>query len=85
MAGNKNWFSDLEKEFNRTVKHGNNTRMTVTVKGSIKIQLNGITHVISNVYYIPELKNNLLSIRQHQDKGLTILMDSAKYFILRDE
>jgi len=26
--------------------------------------INGITHVISQVYYVPELKNNLLSIRQ---------------------
>lgn len=74
MTGNKEWFSDLEEDFNRTVKLGNDTRMAVVAKGSIKVQLNGITQVICDVYYIPELKNNLLSIGQLQEKGLAILI-----------
>jgi hypothetical protein len=74
MTGNKKWFFELEENFNRTVKLGNDTRMAVVAKGSIKVQINGIIQVISDVYYIPELKNNLLSIGQLQEKGLTILI-----------
>lgn len=74
MTGNKKWFSDLEEVVNRTVKLGNDMRMAVVAKGSIRVKLNGMTQVISDVYYIPELKNNLLSIGQLQEKGLAILI-----------
>lgn len=72
MTGNKEWFSNLEDGFNRTVKLGNDTRMEVKARGSIRVQINGIIQVISDVYYIPELKSNLLSIGQLQEKGLAI-------------
>ena len=77
MTGNKEWFSDLEEDFSRTVKLGNDARMAVIIKGSIRVQLNGITQVISDVYYIPELKNNLLIIGQLQKKGLAILIQDG--------
>lgn len=32
---------------------------------------------MSDVYYIPELKNNLLSISQFQEKGLAILIQDG--------
>jgi hypothetical protein len=38
------------------------------------MQVNGITQVISEVYYIPELKSNLLSMGQLQEKGVSILI-----------
>lgn len=56
------------------MKVGNDTRMTVVAKWSIKMQVNGIIQVISDDYYILEIKNNLLSICQLQEKGLTILI-----------
>ena len=43
MTGNKEWFSDLEEDFSRTVKLGNDMRMVVIAKRSIRVQLNGIT------------------------------------------
>ena len=43
MTGNKEWFSDLEEDFSRTVKLGNDIRMVVIAKRSIRVQLNGIT------------------------------------------
>lgn len=74
MTGNKEWFYDLEGAFTRTVKLGNDTRMSVVAKGSIRVQVEGITQVISNVYYVPKLRNNLLSMRQLLEKGLAILI-----------
>lgn len=43
MTGNKEWFSDLQVDFNRTVKLSNATRMEVVIKVSIRVQVNGLT------------------------------------------
>ena len=51
--------------------------MNVIGKGRVKLLLNGINHVVSEVYYVPELKNNLLSIGQLQEKGLAILIQGG--------
>lgn len=77
MSGNRLWFSDLDENFRQNVKLGNDSRITVMGKGSVRMQVNGIIQVISNVYYIPELKNNLLSIGQLQEKGLTVLIQNG--------
>ncbi|KAJ1410442.1 gag-polypeptide of LTR copia-type [Sesbania bispinosa] len=45
MTGNKEWFSEMEEGFCRTVKLGNGTTMAVVAKGSIRVQINGITQV----------------------------------------
>lgn len=77
MTGDKGCFSDLEKNFNLTVKLGNYTKMVVVVKGSVRVQVNGIILVITDVYYIPELRNNLLSVGQLQEKCLAILIQDG--------
>lgn len=74
MTGCKEWFSDMEEGITRSVKLGNDTRMSVVGKGSVKVQINGVTQVIPDVYYVPELKNNLLSLGQLQERGLAILI-----------
>jgi len=77
MCGNKDMFCELNEEFRQPVKLGNNTRMTVLGKGKIKLFLDGMQHMVTDVFYVPELKNNLLSIGQLQEKGLTILIKSG--------
>ncbi|KAK7377339.1 hypothetical protein VNO80_02762 [Phaseolus coccineus] len=79
MTGCKDWFFDLEEGFNRSVKLGNDTRMSVVGKGSVKIQVNGVTQVIPDVYYVLDLKNNLLSLGQLQERGLAILIRDGTY------
>nr|GEZ46261.1 hypothetical protein [Tanacetum cinerariifolium] len=77
MCGDKDRFIDLDSRFSNSVKLGNNTRMMVSGKGSVKLFLNGATYVIKDVYYVPDLKNNLLSIGQLQQKGLSFLFQSV--------
>lgn len=74
MSGNKKWFASFDEEFRHSVKLGNSTRMPVIGKGNIKLEVDGLTQVISDVYYVPELTNNLLSIGQLQEKNLAILI-----------
>ena len=59
MCKNKEWFSNLDEEFRQSVKFGNNSKMAVLGKGNIRLQIVGVTHVIIDVFYIPELKNNM--------------------------
>ena len=77
MCGNRGMFTNLDESFVHLVKLGNNSRMNVIRKGSIKQFLNGINHVVHEVYYVPELKNNLLSIGQLQEQGLAILIQGV--------
>lgn len=77
MTGNKEWLCSLKNGFDQMVKLGNNTKMSVVAKGRIKVQVSGISQVISDVYYVHELKNNLLSIGQLQENGLAILIQKG--------
>ena len=78
MCGKKELFSDLDETFRETVKLGNNSCMTVMGKGNIRIRVNENTQVFTGVFYVPELKSNLLSIGQLQEKGLAILIKNGK-------
>lgn len=59
------------------MKLGNDARMAVQGKGSIKIKVDGLIQVIQDVYYVPELSNNLLSIGQLQERSLAILIQDG--------
>jgi len=78
MSGNKNWFSELYENFRHAVKLGNDTQIIVMGKGSVQLNVDGVTHVISHVYYVSELTNNLLSIGQLQENDLSILIQNGK-------
>lgn len=51
--------------------------MMVMGKGNIRLQVNDLTQVITSVYFLPELKNNLLSVGQLQERGLAILIKTG--------
>ena len=76
--GRRSFFSDLDENFRETVKLGNNSSMTVMGKGNVRIRVNENTQVITGVFYVPDLKSNLLSIGQLQEKGLAILIQHGK-------
>lgn len=41
MSGNKQWFLNLDETFRQVVKLGNNSKIAVMGKGSIRLQVNG--------------------------------------------
>lgn len=85
MSGDKELFVSMDEKFKHSVKLGNNKRMEVIGKGNVKLVLNGATYVIREVYYVPELKNNLLSLGQLQEKGLTIMIQRGTCRVYHDE
>lgn len=77
MSGDKSLFCDLDESFKDKVKLGNNSRMEVTCRGNVRLKIGSFIHVVSAVYYVHELRNNLLSIGQLQERGLTILIQNG--------
>ena len=52
-CGEEGMFTNLDATFQHSVRLGNNSRMKVIGKGNVKLSLNGITHVLGEVYYVP--------------------------------
>lgn len=63
----------MNETFQTTVRFGDNYVIPIVGKGDVKIQTKtNTTETISNVFYVPNLKSNLLSVGQLQEKGYTI-------------
>nr|GEY18179.1 retrovirus-related Pol polyprotein from transposon TNT 1-94 [Tanacetum cinerariifolium] len=74
ITGDKDWFINLDEGFKHSVKLRNDLRLKVKGIGDIRFGVEGVTQVISRVYYIPELTSNLLSVGQLQEKDFTIII-----------
>jgi hypothetical protein len=85
MSGHKDFFSELDESFRKSVKLGDNSSIDVMGKCRIHLQVNNIPQVISEVFYIPDLKNNLLSIGQLQENVLAILFQYNKCKVYHPE
>ena len=85
MFGHKDFFTELDESFRKSVKLGDNSSIDVMGKGRVHLQVNNIPQVISEVFYIPDLKNNLLNIGQLQEKGLAILFRYNKCKVYHPE
>lgn len=85
MCGVRGWFFDLDSNFRETVRLGDNSQMQVMGKGSVKLRINGYVQVLMGVYYIPQLKNNLISIGQLQHRGLKVLFQDDECRVYHGE
>lgn len=85
MCGKKEYFFDFDANFRDSVKLGNNSSLLVKGKGNIRLVMHGIAQIITSVFFVPELKNNLLSIGQLQEKGLAILFQHNKCKVYHSE
>ncbi|KAA3452985.1 copia-type polyprotein [Gossypium australe] len=70
--------SHLDQSFRHSVKLGNDTKMVVMGKGCVRLEIEGTKQVISEVFFVPDLKNNLLSMGQLQEKGIDILIQRSE-------
>lgn len=78
MCGSKSSFSFLNEDFRSTVSFGDNSTVNVMRKEDINIQTkNGFVETISNVFFVPNLKSNLLSAGQLQEKGYVITIKNG--------
>ena len=81
MCGDKSIFTELEV-LNGHVTFGDASKVEVKGRGKVLIQMkNGQHQYISNVYYVPSMKNNILSLGQLLEKEYNILMRNRQMSI----
>lgn len=85
MCGKKKYFSNLDESYKDSVKLDNNSSMAVTGKGNIRLNMNDKILSVTEVFFVLELRNNLLSIGQLQEKGLSIFLQHGKCKVFHPE
>ncbi|XP_028061494.1 uncharacterized protein LOC114264962 [Camellia sinensis] len=75
MCGKRELFIEFDETVQAQVSFGDSSKTPVKGRGNILIKLkNGDHDYISNVYYVPAMKNNILSMGQLPKKGYDISM-----------
>ncbi|CAL9122892.1 unnamed protein product [Musa textilis] len=75
MCGIKDLFSEIDTSYSGNITFGDMSQRPVRGKGQILLELNnGKELYISDVYYVPDMKNNILSLGQLLEKGYNIEM-----------
>ena len=73
MTGDRRYFKRINESITGKVKFGDDSRIDIRGKGSIEfIDRNGETRVMCDVYYIPELRSNIISLGQATEAGCDI-------------
>ncbi|KAL4591457.1 hypothetical protein LXL04_004423 [Taraxacum kok-saghyz] len=62
MYGDKDKFQNIEDCSKGYIKCGNNSKMKVAGKWNMKLMFNGVVFNVQDVYYVPDLRHNLLSV-----------------------
>ncbi|KAL4567103.1 hypothetical protein LXL04_022677 [Taraxacum kok-saghyz] len=74
MTGIKEWFIHIDETYQHKVRLRNDHKLEVKGRGDIRIGVNDMIQVITNVYYVPSLTSNLMSVGQLQEKALTFVI-----------
>jgi len=84
MTGDKRYFSLISTSILRKVRFGDDSRIDIKGKGSIEfLDRNGEPRKILDIYYIPDLKSNIISLGQATESGCDIRM-KEEYLIMYD-
>ena len=75
VTGRMEWFEDFDDSKKSKVKLADNSSLQVEGTGNIAYQMsNGVKAMIKDVFYVPGIKCNLLSIGQLVEKSFSIVM-----------
>ena len=84
MSGDKRYFASIDESITGKVRFGDDSRIDIKGKGSIEfMDRNGEPRKIIDVYFIPDLKSNIISLGQATEAGCDIRMKD-EHLIMHD-
>lgn len=73
MTGDKRYFKLLDDSITGKVKFGDDSRIDIKGKGCVEfVDRNGVARTMTEVYYIPDLKSNIISLGHATESGCDI-------------
>ena len=82
MTCDQGLFKELDKTVTSKVRIGNGVYLAVKGKGIVAIEGHTGLKLISNVLYVPEINQNLLSVGQPLEKGYEVLFEDNHCMIV---
>ena len=82
MTYDQGLFKELVKTVTSKVRIGNGAYLVVKGKGIVAIEGHTGLKLISNVLYVPEINQNLLSVGQPLEKGYEVLFEDNHCMIV---
>ena len=84
MSGDKRYFASIDESITGKVRFGDDSRIDIKGKGSIEfMDRNGEPRKIIDVYFIPDLKSNIISLGQATEAGCDTRMKD-EHLIMHD-
>ncbi|WZZ26643.1 hypothetical protein YC2023_010044 [Brassica napus] len=73
MTGDQRYFSEIDKHITGKVRFGDDSRIDIKGKGTVSlIDMNGKARKMNDVYFIPDLRSNIISLGQATESGCDI-------------
>lgn len=86
MTGRKKYFKAIDESITGKVRFGDDSRIDIKGKGSVLfITQDGSKKLLANVYYIPDLKSNILSLGQATEAGCEVKMKEGDLTLVDKE
>jgi hypothetical protein len=79
MTGTRSALTQLDMGVRGTIRFGDGSRVKITGLGSMVLKDRRNGHkVLTDVYYIPKLKSNIVSMGQLEEKGFTVTLGNGR-------
>jgi len=78
MTGRREFFSDLDTDVGGSVRFGDSSAVEIKDVGSVIFTTKSGEHrMLTGVYYIPALRNSIISLGQLDESGSRVVIDSG--------
>lgn len=86
MTGEKGKFKELDESINGQVKFGDGSAVRIEGRGSIVPRCkNGEERTLNDVYYIPTLRSNIISLGQLSETGNKVIMNGHFLWVYQNQ